>query len=175
MMMSRQTSAHYRVQGRPGSDQAAVWAEVESKLGKMGSSSSSAALHDMFKDYAQKLEQVLGSLPAPEGSNGAAFVANGKIMGADLFDKPATLTKLWPKLIKGYAVDALEEAEEKPSAARPEAITEWLKAAISAKQEWFDSPGVGKDVRIEGEQLLGAALVVEQQPVHIELFPEEKT
>ena len=174
MLLSRQSSNHYRAQGTPGSDQGAVWAEVARKMGKMGSSSSSAALQDMFKDYAEKLDGMLRSLSAPAGCHGAVFVINGKITGADLFDRPATVTKVWPKLINGYAIDALEEPEEKPNRVQGESVTEWLKAASLAKQEWFDSPGLGQDVRIEGEQLVGAALVVEQQPVHLQLFREEK-
>ena len=43
----------------------------------------------------------------------------------------------------------------------------------SARQEWFDSPGVGKDVRIEGEKLTGTTWIVEGRPVHLELFREE--
>ena len=48
----------------------------------------------------------------------------------------------------------------------------WLKSASSAKQEWFKSPGVGEDVRIAGEQLVGATLVVDEYPIHLELFNE---
>lgn len=31
-------------------------------------------------------------------------------------------------------------------------------------------PGVGQDVRIEGEDVIGASLVVDDHPVHMELF-----
>jgi len=172
-MMSRQVSGSYRVAGTPQSEQGAVWGEVARKMHTMGSSSSSGALHDIYKDLDRKLEEVLKSLSVPTGSNGVAFAINGKITGADFFDKPETLAKLWPKLVKSYAIDALEQPMEKPPALKPERITEWLKAATSARQEWFDSPGVGKDVRIEGDELTGATLIVQDRPVHLELFREE--
>jgi hypothetical protein len=172
-MMSMQVSGSYRTGGAPQSEQGAVWREVARKMHTMGSSSSSGALHDIYKDLDQKLEEILQSLSVPTGSNGVAFAINGRIAGADFFDKPETLAKLWPKLVKSYAIDALERSMEKRSALGPERITEWLKAATSARQEWFDSPGVGKDVRIEGEQLTGATLIVEGYPVHLELFREE--
>jgi hypothetical protein len=173
MMLSRQTSRHYREQGAPGSDQVAVWEEVRKKMGRMGSSADSGALKDMFEDCSHKLNQVLQNLSAPDGCHGAAFTINGNIVGVDIFDKPATLGKLWSKLIKSYAVDALENANDDPKPLRPESVTEWINSANSAKQEWFNSPGLGQDVRIEGEMLIGAALVVEQQPVHLELFGRE--
>jgi hypothetical protein len=173
-ILCKETSARYKAKSAPGSDQRAVWAEVARKMGKMGSRSSSGALQDMFRDYGDKLDQMVRSISSPDGCNGAAFAMNGKILGVDLFDKPGTLNKLWPKLIKSYAVDALEDGNVDQKLLQPESVIEWARSAHSARQEWFDSPGVGQDVRIEGEMLIGAALVVEQQPVHLELFREEK-
>lgn len=172
-MMSRQAAEHYKARGIPGSDQAAVWAEVAKKMANAGSGSLSGALQDMYKDYASRLEDVLAEISAPDGCHGAAFAVHGKIRAADLFDKPTTLKKLWSKLIKSYAMDALEDPKDKPSIVQPEQILEWVKAAGAAKQQWFDSPGVGYDVRIEGERSTGAALVVEEHLVHLELFQEE--
>ncbi len=172
-MMSKQISDSYKAVGTPKSDQGAVWSEVSRKMDKMGSSSSSDALHDFYTHCAQKLDELVGKFSLPDDCNGAAFAINGKIVGADLFDKPITLRKLWSKLVKSYAADALEDPKEKPAAVEPERISEWLKSASSAQQHWFDSPGVGKDVRIEGERLAGATLVVDEHPIHLELFREE--
>lgn len=173
MMMSRQVAEHYKVRGTPGSDQGAVWAEVARKMAKTGSRSPSGALQEMYKDYASRLQEVLAKISAPAGCHGAAFVIDGKIVAADLFDKQSTLNKLWSKLIKSYAMDALEDPRDKRKAVQPEQISEWVKAVGAAKQKWFDSPGLGYDVRIEGKDLIGAALVVEEHPVHLELFQEE--
>ena len=173
VMMSKQVSSSYKVTGKPSTDQGAVWGEVSRKMGKMGTKSSSDALHDLFQGYARKLDALVGNFSLPEDSNGAAFVINGKLAGADLFDKPATLKKLWSKLLRSYAVDALEDPGGTSTEVESERIIEWLRSASSAKQHWFDSPGVGKDVRIEGEKLLGATLVVDEHPIHLELFREE--
>jgi hypothetical protein len=172
-MMSRQVAEHYKAHGRPGSEQAAVWAEVARKMAKTGSRSPSGALQEMYKDHASKLEEVLGKFSAPADCYGAAFVIHGKIVAVDLFDKRSTLNKLWSKLIKSYAMDALEDPKDKPTVVQPERISEWLKGSGAAKLKWFDSPGVGYSVRIEGEELVGAVLVVEEHPVHLELFKEE--
>ncbi len=172
-MISRQATDSYKTAGTPGSDQGAVWGEIGRKMEKMGTSSSSEALHDFFEDYAKKLDALVGSFSLPETSNGAAFVIAGKIVGADLFDKPATFKKLWSKLVRSYAADALEQPEKPPPAVESEQVVEWLKSAKSAEQHWFDSPGVGKDVRIEGQRLVGATLVLDDRPIHLELFREE--
>jgi hypothetical protein len=36
----------------------------------------------------------------------------------------------------------------------------------------FKSPGLGDDVRLETQRLSGAGLVVEGQPVHVEVFAQ---
>ena len=173
MMVTSQSSAHYKARGVAGSDQQAVWKEVERKMGKMGSSSASSALHEIFQDYDEKLNKALETLSTPGECNGAAFAIRGRPVGVDLFDKTATLAKLWPKLIKGYAMDALEGPVDKPKPLEPESVITWLKSVRSAKQESFKSPGLGQDVRIAGEQLVGSTLVVDEHPVHLQLFSSE--
>jgi len=173
-MIARQVSGSYRIEGRPSTDQGAVWREVDRKMETMGSKSSSDALHDLYTDHAKKLDDMVGRCSLPEGANGAAFAISGRIVGADLFDKPGTLRKLWSKLVRGYAADALEDPTEKPPTVEARDVSEWLRSASGAKQQWFDSPGVGKDVRIEGDRLVGASLVVDQRPIHLELFREEQ-
>src|SRR5947207_14046620 len=138
-------------------------------MDKMGSKSSSDALHDLFRDYAKRLDELVENFSLREGSNGAAFAIGGKIVGADLFDKPGTLKKLWSKLVRSYAADALEEPKEKSPEVEGQRVTEWLKSASSAQQHWFDSPGVGTDVRVERGRLLRAMLVEDAQPVELAL------
>ena len=38
------------------------------------------------------------------------------------------------------------------------------------KAEPFKSPGMGFDIRLTGAHMVGAGLVVEDRPVHVELF-----
>jgi hypothetical protein len=168
--MVGQTTAGYRRSGAPTADQAAVWREVAEKLVAMGSTSSSDSLQDVFQDYNRGLEESLKNLPAPADCNGAVFVIGGCIAGADFFDKAETLRKLWPKLIKSCTIDALEPSKKMRASIAPEEVLEWLASPASAALESFPSPGRGKDVRIEGQHILGAGLIVDDQPVHIELF-----
>lgn len=169
--MSRSAHASYRTTGRPSSDQSDVWREVHRKLGKMGSCSPSDALEQAYEDNQGKLQALIREVHVPEGCNGVVFAFGGSIAGADLFDKPETLSKLFPKLVKAYALDALEEPDTSESVDR-ETVTTWLRSAGEAPAETFKSPGLGTDVRIEGRGTVGASLVVEQQPVHTELFNE---
>jgi hypothetical protein len=171
--MSKSVTHSYRVAGRPSSDQGEVWDEVSRKLGAMGSDSPTAALNQAYEDTRVRLDDMLGRVRVPEGCCGAVFALGGKIAGVDLFDQPETLGKLWPKLLRAYAIDALEAPPATEARVSAEAVRAWLNTANAAKVEPFPSPGLGQDVRLEAPTLIGASLVVEEQPVHVELFAEE--
>jgi hypothetical protein len=170
-VMSKSVTASYRESQTPHSDQMEVWGEVSRKLSKMGSASPSSDLHQAYADHETRLGDILDQLRVPEGCCGVAFVLGGRVAGVDLFDKPETLAKLWPKLVRAYAIDALEQTES-PPALTPEEVAQWIRSAAAARLEPFKSPGLGDDVRVEGPNLVGAGLVVHEQPVHVELFAE---
>ena len=171
-MMSGQAARSYRMAGVPGSDQRAVWNEVSRKMEAMGASSPSGALDAVYQRFASRLEEWEQTAAVPSESTGAVFVAAGNIVGADLFDKPETLRKLWPKLIRSCAIDALETSAE-PGSFDEEKVVSWLDKGLRGPRETYNSTGVGVDLRIEGDDIVGASLMVEDCPVHTELFPRQ--
>jgi hypothetical protein len=159
--------------GWPSSDQSEVWREVSDKLDKLCSVSPSQALDAGYKDRAQELDRIHESLRLPEGCSGVVWAIGSEIAGGDLFDRASTFEKLYPKLLRSYAIDAIEEAEtpetEVPGTDR---VRSWLREVTDARFEAFDSPGLGHDVRVASPTHQGAVLVVEE-PVHTELFPAD--
>jgi hypothetical protein len=169
-MMSKHAYEGLRATGTPTSKQGEVWGEVGRKLCAVGSVSPSQELQQAYADHANRVNDFIGHLHVPEGCNGVLFVLAGKISGADVFDKPETLAKLWPKLVKSYVLDALEMQGTPAKRVEPDEVRRWVQSAGQAKSEAFKSPGLGEDVRLEGDDLVGAGLVVDDHPVHVELF-----
>ena len=92
-------------------------------------------------------------------------------MGVDLFDQPGTPKKLWPKLLRAYARDALElRPEERASEVSRSGLEWWTRGAAVTPCEPFKSPGDDQEIRFETHDLAGSALVVQDQPVHVELY-----
>jgi hypothetical protein len=171
-MMNKQVTSSYITSATPASNQSEVWGEVSRKIRKLGSPSASMALEQAFDDHRESLDDKVRDLEFPEGSSGAVFVRNGHVVGADLFDQPDTLRKLWPKLLRAHLIDALEESESSGTIPEPDAVRHWLDSAAQAEAKAFRSPALGDDVRLKGEQIVGAGLVVEEQPVHVQVFAE---
>jgi hypothetical protein len=153
----------------------AVWNEVARKLSALGSASPSQAFALVHQDYAARLTDLSSRLQAPEGCHGVLFAVAGQIEGADIFDQPATLAKLWTKLMRAYALDAMEIGEKESPPITTEDALRWLQAAAGANTESYPSPGIGRDVRLEATALSGSALIVDEQAVHLELFTESPT
>lgn len=169
-MMSEHAYKSYRSTGMPISDQKEVWGEVSRKLDAMGSPSRSDAMQDAYRSYSPRLKELEEKLPPPTDCNAAVFVVAGWIVGSDFFDKNDILRKLWPKLIRSCSLDALEQWSQSTTSTSPDDISTWLVRSAGASQEPFPSPGIGLDVRIEGEDVLGASLVIDDHPIHMELF-----
>jgi len=98
------------------------------------------------------------------------FVIAGRIAGMDIFDKPATLAKLLPKLARAYALDALEEKAEAAEPVAHGAVRNWLDSLAEVPGHVSESPGLGHDVRLRNAQTVGSCLIVDQCPIHLELF-----
>lgn len=169
-MMAKDITASYRAAGTPVSKQGAVWDEISRKLGEMGSYSDSSALNQVYEDYESKLQRMTDDLKLPAGSSGAVFVFHGRIAGMDLFAQSATFEKLWPKLVRSYAIDAMGQPVDSGDSVTHEAVAKWLRTSLETRAERFRSPGMGEDLRLEGEHLAGSSLLVDNEVIHTELF-----
>jgi hypothetical protein len=169
-MISGHVYKGYRSSGMPISDQREVWGEVSRKIDAMGSPSRSDAMQDVYRNHEAKLKELEEKLPAPVDCNAAVFVVAGVVVGSDFFDKRETLQKLWPKLIRSCSLDALEQSSRNATSTPADDISTWLERSAKVTQESFPSLGLGQDVRIEGEDVVGASLVIDQHPIHMELF-----
>ncbi len=169
-LLSEHTTLSYAQGGWPASNQGAVWEEVGRKLRSLKSASPSAALQQAYEDHQARLHDLLGTLNLSSACHGAAFVIGGRLAGVDLFDQPATLTKLWPKVARSYALDALEHSAAAAAPLTADGVQAWLRSAADSSLQRYKSPGMGDDVRLESPQVRGGMLVVAEQPVHTELF-----
>jgi hypothetical protein len=157
-------------------NQSKVWQEIERKITTHGSTSSTRAMHDMYEQNETQIKEYLSAFTPPE-AEGLMVAINGRVVGADLFDHHETLRQLWPKLMRSYAVDALERREPAPEPAfagpapdRSDDTQQFLRAAESATDEIYDSVGMGKDIRLSSEAITGSGLLWEDKLIHASLF-----
>ena len=134
----------------------------------MGTSSATAALRDAFIQRADDIENIVSRLAYPsDAPAGVVVLLDGHAECADLFDRPETLRAYWSRLVRSYALEALDRKRSKPSM---DAAQRLLRRPGAAHLTPFASIGLGTDIRIVGNGVVGAALVHGQTVVHTGLF-----
>jgi hypothetical protein len=163
-----QVHASLRSSGRHTSDQGLVWSSVAARQAITGSDTPTGAMHDIYRSRQDSLEAYERAFPYIAGAIGLIVALNGQVVGADLLDQLRSAEVLWPKLVRSYALDGLVGAGGGP--VTRESAVELLERARTAHGEVYPSIALGEDVRLEGEGVVGGALVYEGTPVHVTLF-----
>jgi hypothetical protein len=152
----------------PLADQHAIWAEVEARHRSTRTHSATAALRDAYVQRGQDLDSIVSRLEYPsDNPTGVVALYDGHAACADLFDRPETLRRYWNRLVRSYALEALDLPPREPS---PGSAARLLQRATCAALQPFASVGAGTDVRITGNGVVGAALVHGGAMVHAGLF-----
>ena len=150
-------------------DQGAIWEEIDRKQARMGISSSTDALHEVYESYEEKLENFISGLKPLPGQSGVAVFINNRFVCLDLFARPETLSKLWSKLLKSYAMEAIEAGEEKKSPRKAD-LKKVLGAIKASECSTYSSVGLGSDLRLRGPGVTGAGLIFKEKLLHLCVF-----
>jgi len=170
-----QVSSSLMSRGQARSDQEAVWADISLRASHLKAESSTAAMSDIYEHCTKRIDDYVGAFAAMDRQIGAVFTINGNIIGFDLFDSPAIFKKLLPKLVRSYALDAIDLETKKAAAPSREPVEELLLAITQAEAKTFPASGEGVDVRLTGPNLMGAGLIVNGRVVHLGAFRNERT
>lgn len=149
-------------------DQGKVWDEVATLNAKSGAKSASGAFTDNYgnMEIAKKLDPYLDALQdkIDQHTNviGVIVAVNGKVESVDLFGSTPLFKKLWPKLLKSYALDALiqNDAETAKAICETADAVDFLEAAMSAKVAKKDASGSLCVTRRESDKVTAFTLSV---------------
>ena len=161
------------------SDQSEVWSDIADMCSRLEARSSTGAMEALFVEYAPFLDDCVSACQPVGGQVGALFAVDDSIIGFDLFDREQTLTALLPKLVRSVAVDALDHrgvgalsrvADAKGANTFTTGL--FLDAVGTASSQVTPAVGLGEDVRLTGEGVIGGALVHEGRVVHLSAFSQ---
>jgi hypothetical protein len=99
------------------------------------------------------------------------FEIDGAVAGLDLFDKETTLAKVLPKLVRSFALDAVEDSSDQKPDESDERATQFVGLVAQAGVEQFPAVGLGEDLRLSGRAVSGGGLYVDGAIVHLFAFP----
>ena len=128
-------------------------------------------MHDLFTHHRDRVDEIVSKLGKLD-AHGAMVALRGDIVALDLLDHRDTFGRVWPSLLRGYAMDAVLEG---PAGARRltgtvarrrlHGLVE--KAVLTA----HSVPGVGEYYSVRGPRIAGGVATHQGRAVHVALFP----
>jgi len=146
-----------------GVAQHAVWDEVAAKAERLGVQSPTRAQSDIYRERPTPID-LRNAFPLVPGQSGA-LVALGAKVCLDYVSRPDAFARLYPKLLQGYLLDAREHAGDKHGD-----IGAFLERTLAAPRSRRPSPGLGEDLRLADDGLVGSGLLLEGELLQLCAF-----
>jgi hypothetical protein len=163
--MQRKVARAVAMGGRFEADQTEVWDEVASRITGAQALSASGAYQDYTAARERDVAPFLESFCTVEHQVGFVAAIRDTVVGLEAVATPALLRKLFGRLLRGYAVDALDPSiASRPRGAARRSLhafrkpEPFLHALARARCVRRPSLGMGNDLRLEGKGVSGCAL-----------------
>jgi hypothetical protein len=165
---TRDVTRSLRDRGAAHADQGAVWDDVARQLNAMGIDSPTDAMSDGYDRHAPGVEAYVERFRPAERQVGAVFAMRGRVLGLELFGDPTGFGISLPKLVRGYALELLDQ--EQPAAADAAEATALIAAVAAAATTSHAAVGAGTSLRFDDGGVCGGALVVGERLVHLTAY-----
>jgi hypothetical protein len=158
----------------PRPEQHEVWHEIEQRLECHGVTSASAAFTDLFDAKRASLDELKRPIRPIDGQQGAVVEIAGQPVALDLVSRPETFADLLPRLLDGYALQALQtlNADVPPRMeASDEAALGFFELVLTSRRRWIPTPGMGDAFTPTRRRVNGCGLRAERELIALSAFP----
>ena len=165
---------HMRAQ-RFMADQGQVWDEVARTSRMLGSDSPTMAMADAYETGKRDLDNILRAFESslPKDAVATLVFVRGEFVCLDMLQPAKRFALLYPKLLRGYGLEALLQGGSTPRDFDPESSALRLFAEISgAGVEEQPAADLGYDLRLETKRVSGSALVWQDELLQLSVFPK---
>lgn len=145
-----------------------VWKEIDRKLTITRTKSKTSSMHEIFDNLNDEIERYVEGF---EGLNhntvGFLGVAGSTILGCDIFASSEIYHKFEKKLLRSYALDAIEFQQVRGGC--PDVKNFFDKLIKTITENGFEQKSGNR--RIKGRKLVGQMVFYKNAPVQISAFP----
>jgi hypothetical protein len=149
-------------------DQGEIWCNVAAKQARFHSYSPTGAAESLYHDQRATLDEYVEALPRLDGQAGALIGIAGELVCLDYVGRSDVFAGLYLKLLRGYALDAIERPVEKRL--RRRAVERFLAAIREAARRREPALALGEEARLRG-RAVGSVLEHAGEVVALIAFP----
>ena len=132
---------------REGGGQAEVWSNVAAKSARLDAWSPTDASEEMYVKRGASLEEYVAKLPRRDGQCGSIVCLAGRVVCLDFVGRSDVYAGLYSKLLRGYALDAIERPLDAP--VPKEYVASLLRRIARATRAATPVVGLGQERRLE--------------------------
>lgn len=143
--------------------QGAVWDEVDATMSRHEVRSSTRASEDLYAHESGRLGEYVHSLPLQDGQCGSLVLIDGEAVCVDWVSRLEVHETLYPKLLRGYALEALGTAPKRHRVDGEEFIT----LIDDAYRNPLPPVGAGEGTRLASTFLVGHELRLDGEVVAV--------
>ncbi|MDW7759524.1 MAG: DUF6569 family protein [Acidobacteriota bacterium] len=173
------------------SDQNMIWDCVRSIVDESDVPTSTGAMKDVYDAKGADLDAYMKPFTAGDNQQGMLVFLEGRPVGFDFLSSPVAFKRLFAKLIKSYAMEAMMTAEIKkkrrgrgkaakaggsadegkaPKVPSADDARAFLAASGACDEQPEKSVGFGAYYRYAGKGMVGSALTADEAVVHTAFF-----
>ena len=141
--------------------QGAVWSEIAAKSARLDAFSPTDAAEVMYDKQASSLDEYASALPRQTGQCGAIVCLAGRVVCLDFVSRSEVYAGLYAKLLRGYALDAVEQPIDAPIP------TDYIDRLL-ARLPRASRRATGE---LQGRGFIGSELLVAEEPIALSVFP----
>lgn len=157
--------------GERMSDQGEVWDGVAELAEEAAAPPSpTGAMHDVYAHADGDITALLRDFAPLPGQRGMVVCIHGRPAGAEYVSQPRAFAKVFEKLLRGYALEALIARGKPKDGATPEAAMKFLAAIEKSDVTFYEAIGYGVEHRIVGKTVVGSALTLANAVIHLSLL-----
>lgn len=147
--------------------QSNVWKEIERKLTATKTLSSTSSMHDIYTNLQDEVDRYLEDFESlNHETSGFISIAGGKILGCDIFCGPSVYRKFEKKLLRSYALDAIEHRRTEGRGCDASGFLEEIKRTIGQRVRTRRSGHFS----LRSKNLTGQGLVHRGKMIHLSAF-----
>jgi hypothetical protein len=156
-------------------DQGETWDMIEEKLSRHYIDSPTGAMGDIYDQEQNFIVDYLKHFTVKEKQVGMMVMINNEIVGCDCFGKHDSLEKTFSKLVKSYVLDAMDaDTNKKKFISSPKKASSFRDDVMNCLVNKRPSISLGTDLRLVSRKVIGSALSVDNEILHLTAFARDE-